>query len=650
MKNISMINQLNKLSYSKVSNIKLVMMAGMNTDGSQEFLETTEDPIAKGSKSKKKGSRSNKRKRKPSNGSGISDFKTANNAAWDSAMSKLPDMSNNACPGFRHREPSLVDQKTGVITPSLLLRFVNVFPTGIKHSIFHDFWFNNQFHGKLELMARCYNGSDSKITKNYLSNYFRGVGDMISIYIYLNSISVLCTQRIRGEFDSDLKFKSSVGVINDYYRPLSARFREELRLFKEALDNYFLPQEMFSLYEETYSPKFSTFAGVRTVELTSIVFPVHRNLLAYSEMDDVFDPDEYCLEDKEMVSLFIDEIFWKEFQRGKEKDVKIPRRSYDRILNFIRNLRISLDANRIEERGEFTQLHEILRAVVPEYSLLNKLSDAYGVIALSPGNRFSRVNGAQNEICKSYYSQAEISPVYTVYRANANKRIEWFGSVNFGVYDLPLVEKTSTYTDDGSSGRTIQGGTSALIFDQFEAYHTERGGELKIQAMELLKAQLGFEFRTSQLETDENRNSFKKNVIQPGVMVQIPDHNGGSWTYTIESSHTNVLLNIVNYKPEQAKWFTSFEQPKFTKLSIPEGVEINGSKLVDTDGSVKSGVDVEPDIIGTSGIVACYFDINTVKVELRNLVSEIWRSDTLIKRLVDHPNGPADNYAIEVNR
>uniref|UniRef100_A0A2V0RBF8 Uncharacterized protein n=1 Tax=viral metagenome TaxID=1070528 RepID=A0A2V0RBF8_9ZZZZ len=562
---------------------------------------------------------------------------------WDSKMSNTPNLhTQKADCAIKYRFPNLVDRNTGVITPSLLLRFVNIFPTGLPFSLFRDYWFNNEYVGKIERIACCYNGSDSDVDSEYMGNYFRGVLDILAIYIQLSSIQLLDERRTKGEFDSDDKFKACIGVLSDTFRPNTARFRNEMSLLKQAIESFYLPPELLQLAEETYSPKFSKFAGIRTVELMSIVYPVHISLLCYTKNQSQFNVEKYNSEEKEIVSLFIDSYFWDEIKEDLE-GLSLPRKASDRILNLVRNTRTCLEVNTINEDGEFFGLHEIMNTVLPEYSLVNKLKDSYGVVQISEGGRFARINNSQNEICKPYYVQDEVQTVYSVY-SDRKTKIELFGSINFGTSSLPIIEEASTYTDNGSGGRSSQGSIYSLTFDRFGAYHSTRGNIADLSGLEVLKTQFGYDSRSPNDSIGIEDGDFVKDTIQPGLMVKVPDRNGGTWLYTIEEDYTNTLKNVVNMKPEAYRWFNSIEQPKYSKLTIKEGTEISGSNLLEADGQKIDGVELEPLTINDSEMVACYFDLNCLKRNLGEVVKSIWRSNTLIDRVIEFPNGPTERY------
>uniref|UniRef100_A0A2V0RB71 Uncharacterized protein n=1 Tax=viral metagenome TaxID=1070528 RepID=A0A2V0RB71_9ZZZZ len=562
---------------------------------------------------------------------------------WDSTMSKTPDLrSQRSDNPIKYRFPNLVDKKTGVVTPSLLQRYVNIFPTGVDFSLVRDYWFNNEYIGKLEMMAICYNGSRSRVSADYIGNYFRGVLDNVAIYVSLSAIRLLDERRTKGEFDSDEKFKASIGVLSDYFVPNSAQFRNELSLLKQTIEKFYLPPDLLQLAEETYSPKFSKFAGVRTVELMSIVYPAHPSLLSYTKNQAQFDVEKYTNENKEMVSLFIDAFFWDEI-KSEDNSLSIPRKPKDRILNFIRHTRTCLEVNVINEDGEYFGLHAIMNTVLPEYSLQNKLKDNYNVVDIKEGGRFARINNSQTDICKPYYFQDEVKTIYAAF-AEERTKTELFGSINFGVSPIPDMEEASTYTDNGSNGRSTQGSMYDLTYDQFGAYHSTRGDYTKLDGMEILKNQFGFVSRKVPEDIDEEQNLFDKNVIQPGLMVKIPDRNGGTWLYTIETDYTNTLKNIVNMKPEEHRWYNAIEQPKYSSLRIEKGTNIIGSRLINADGSKIEGVEVEPSTINDSEMVACYFDLNCVKRELGELIKSVWRSKTLVERVIEFPNGPTDRF------
>jgi len=103
---------------------------------------------------------------------------------WDKAMSMSPDLrqQSNSSP-IKFRYPTLVDPERGVITPSLLLRFTNIFPTGLPRSIFRDIWLNQQYVNLIKRMPNSFNKSDSVLSANYFSNYMRGLLNT-SLYTY----------------------------------------------------------------------------------------------------------------------------------------------------------------------------------------------------------------------------------------------------------------------------------------------------------------------------------------------------------------------------------------------------------------------------------------------------------------------------------
>lgn len=614
----------------------------VDTTGKENFVSTTDSK----DNSWKKGSNSIKTKSKKSRSSEKRGFEKK---GWDSKMSNSPDLQKQSADSpIKYRFPDLVDPDTGVVTPSLLNSYVNIFPCGTHFSLFYDYWFNNEYLDKLEKMAICYNGSDSPVNSEYISNYFRGVADTVGVYVYLSSISLLVDRRTKGEFDSDDKFKSSIGVLADFFQPNSAKFRNELSLLKQSIESYYLPPDLLRIVEETYSPKFSKFAGIRTVELTGMVFPIHPMILCYTTNQSQFDMELYKQQEKELVSLFIDGFFWSDIKVDLE-GLSLPRRSSDRVWNFVRNTRTCLEVNTKNSRGEYFGLHEIMKTCVPEYSLAGKLKDNYNVVNISEGGRFARINNSQNYIAKPYYSQQIIENVFSVYR-NSSSMTEFFGSVNFGVSLIPPVEDAGTYVDNGSGGRSSQGSIYNLIFDQVCAYHQTRGEKADLSGEEILKFQFGYKYRSSRNNSDEGDVYFTKDTIQPGLMVKIPDRNGSSWLYTIEDDYTNVMKNVVNLKPETYRWFNSIEQPKYSKLTIKEGANIVDSKLVGADGRVLEGVDVEPFTINDSEMVACYFDLNCSKRKIGEIVKSIWRSDNLVKRVTEFPNGPTDRYIDGVNK
>jgi hypothetical protein len=594
--------------------------------------------------------RKRKRTKKDTKGKGFSPTKKRKvEPKWDSKMSATPDLTkgSNSSP-IKHRVPVLVDDKKGVVTPSLLLRFVNIFPCGIENSIFRDCWLNNEFVGKLDQMAMTYNGSDSKFSPEYLSNYFRGVIDNVGIYIYLSSIQQICERSIQGEFDSDEKLKDSVEKLNRFFIPKRTAFRDEMTFFRQQIENYFLPPELLRLAEETYSPKFSKFAGIRTIELMGLTYPIHPSILCYRKDQSEFKIEEYCKEEKMMVSLFIDSNFWDDVS-GKLEGFSVPRRSAERVVNFVTNTRFSLQHNNSNEKGEFIGLHEIMNAVVPEFSLKGKLKDRYDVVSISEGGRFARINNAQNYLDTPTYVQNEVPTVYSVYSKRRTTK-EWFGSVLYTTGSLPLLEESSTYRDEGSNFRNAEGRIIKLTFDSFEAYHSTRGTVAELKGMENLKLQFGFSSRKSDSESDKEDYCFDQRTIQPGLLVKLPDRNGGSWLYSIESDYTDAPKNIVNWKPEPFRWFNSIEQPKYSKLTISEealSLVVN-SKMVKPDGSGIEGIDVEPDTINDSEMVACYYDLNVVKYDIGETVKEIWRSPKLIERILEFPNGPTTRFIEDI--
>jgi hypothetical protein len=544
------------------------------------------------------------------------------------SMSKTPDLrSSSNTSMIRPRNVPTVDPKYGVISPSLVMVSINPSPTGLEDSIIASLWSNVIYKNQLSKLNLTTNGSRVPIDINATRNYFTGISEIIAAYIQLSSIRQLCEDLIAGEFDKEFKLKSAIIHLDEFFNPLTKQFKNELASLKQAIECYYLPAGFLESLEEVYVPKYAKFAGMATLEIVSLVFPMNYALLR----DESIDVAEYNLLVKDYHTLFVDKEFW-----SGSPSQGIPKRSPLRILNFMKNLRRLLNFNSGDFDGEFIHFHAICEQSLNEYSLVGKLKDTYFPIKYPAGLRYSRVNNSMTLISKPTHKELvydRISP-----RRDQSLSIQsMFGSFSYPGGTNPPIEVQGSYINSDTSSSTDTPDINRR-YDPVDHWHSTRGDSMSFGVKDSVLGAVAYEM--------DGTNSMVERppvvTTEPGMYLHQNDRNGANLVYVFDSSYSNVEDNVVNMKINPYRWFTAFEQTKYLRIvysgfkldNVPVFVDLAGEKLPDVTEIVE--------IIGDSELVACSFDINVGFYDYGDLVSSIWRSPSLVAKIAADPEGPTN--------